>query len=163
MYLVLHYLFLKLRFVDTLFIFSDGPFNQYRNKNIFFYISTTLPEVFPHLDKISWNYSECGHGKGAPHGLGGTLKRMADRMVAQGTDIADFTTFVKTFDEHCKDIKIIVIEKETIENEAKHPSIKFKGTTKVHQVNWYRTNSVLKFHCISCFDCRDSRTICQAL
>ena len=74
MYPVLHYLFSKLPFVGTLFIFSDGPSNQYRNKNIFFYISTTLPKIFPHLDKISWNYSECGHGKGAPDGLGGTLK-----------------------------------------------------------------------------------------
>ena len=70
-------------------------------------------------------------------------------MVAQGTDIADFTTFVKTLNEHCKGIKIIVVEKETIENESKNPDIKFKGTMKVHQVNWYRTNSVLKFHHLS--------------
>ena len=115
MYPVLHYLFSKLPFVGTLFIFSDGPSNQYCNKNIFFYISTTLPKIFPHLDKISWNYSECGYGKGAPDGLGGTLKRTADRMVEQGTDIADFT-FVKILNEHCKGIKIIVVEKEIIEN-----------------------------------------------
>ena len=86
---------------------------------------------------------------------------MADRMVAQGTDVADLTTFVKTLDEHYKGIKIIVVEKETIENESKNPGIKFKGTIKVHQVNWYRTNSVLKFRHQSCFDCRDSRTICK--
>lgn len=159
MYLVLKYLFLKLPLVDTLYFYSDGPSNQYRNKNIFFYISTTLPEVFPHLQRISCNYSECGHGKGVPpDGLGGTLKRTADRIVAQGTDIADFTTFVKTLNEHCKGIKILVIDKEIIENESKNNGIKFKGTMKVHQVNWCRSDSTLKFHHISCIECRRANT-----
>jgi hypothetical protein len=31
---------------------------------------------------------------------------------------------------------------------------------KVHQVNWYRSDSILKFHHISCVDCRGTIAKC---
>lgn len=36
---------------------------------------------------ISWHFFEASHGKGAPDGVGGTLKRSADRIVRHGRDI----------------------------------------------------------------------------
>ena len=35
----------------------------------------------------TWNLFEAGHGKGAPDAVGGTIKRMADKFVANGKDI----------------------------------------------------------------------------
>lgn len=41
-------------------------------------------------NSLTWNYSESGHGKGAPDGVGGTLKRTADQLIAEGKDLATF-------------------------------------------------------------------------
>ncbi len=37
----------------------------------------------------TWNFFEASHGKGAPDGMGGALKRTADMMVTNGRDIPD--------------------------------------------------------------------------
>jgi hypothetical protein len=43
----------------------------------------------------TWNYVEVGHGKGAPDGVGGALKRSADAAVAMGTDVPDAVSFCR--------------------------------------------------------------------
>lgn len=43
----------------------------------------------------TWNYFEAGHGKGAPDGVGGALKRSADAVVASGMDIPDAASFYR--------------------------------------------------------------------
>ena len=35
----------------------------------------------------TWNFHESGHGKGAPDGIGGALKRAANLKVLHGKDI----------------------------------------------------------------------------
>lgn len=35
------------------------------------------------LNKANWNFIKSGHGKGAPDGVGGSIKRLADRPVSQ--------------------------------------------------------------------------------
>jgi hypothetical protein len=35
-----------------------------------------------------WLYSEAGHGKGAPDGIGAAIKRQADEFVARGGSVA---------------------------------------------------------------------------
>lgn len=40
-----------------------------------------------------WNFFEASHGKGAPDGVGGLLKRTADRLVSQGHDIGSAEDF----------------------------------------------------------------------
>lgn len=65
--------------VDRLNFFSDGPATQYKQKYNFYLISTE-----PHkrgFHKVTWNFFEASHGKGAPDGIGGTLKRSADTLV----------------------------------------------------------------------------------
>lgn len=39
------------------------------------------------FENVNWNYFEAGHGKGAPDGVGGALKRSADRAIKHGEDI----------------------------------------------------------------------------
>ena len=39
--------------------------------------------------KITWNFFKASHGKGAPDGVGGSLKRTADKLTRTGTDITD--------------------------------------------------------------------------
>lgn len=41
---------------------------------------------------MTWNYTDASHGKGAPDGVGGALKNLADRLRACGTSIPDADT-----------------------------------------------------------------------
>jgi len=72
--------------VTRLHFFSDGPATQYRQKINFFLLST---EPFKRGFDVNRNFFEANHGKGAPDGVGGTLKRSADRLVRLGEDIPD--------------------------------------------------------------------------
>lgn len=36
------------------------------------------------IDDFDWTYSEAGHGKGAPDGVGAAAKRCADAFVSRG-------------------------------------------------------------------------------
>ena len=71
--------------VKTLNFFSDGPATQYKQKGNFFLLSTEpLSKGF---SVVNWNLFETIHGKGAPDGVGGAIKRAADRLVSPGKDI----------------------------------------------------------------------------
>ncbi|KAI4800038.1 hypothetical protein KUCAC02_016575 [Chaenocephalus aceratus] len=71
--------------VEVVHFFSDGPCTQYRQKGNFFLFSTELTNCG--FKRGTWNFFEASHGKGAPDGVGGLLKRTADRLVSQGHDI----------------------------------------------------------------------------
>lgn len=88
---------------------------------------------------FTWNYSEAGHGKGAPDGTGGTLKRTADRIVAQGKDVENFKWLFNVLLEHCPGVKMFEITDKNIHfkedlNKGSDKSKPFLGTLKVHQV-----------------------------
>ena len=36
------------------------------------------------FEEVTWNFFKSGHGKGAADGIGGTVKREADRLVTHG-------------------------------------------------------------------------------
>ncbi|XP_063219235.1 uncharacterized protein LOC134529268 [Bacillus rossius redtenbacheri] len=149
--------------ITSLHFLSDGPSTQYRNRKMFA-LSTYIASCFPVAESITWNYSESGHGKGAPDGLGGTLKHTAEYLVAQGKDISDFSTRVLELTDHVKGITVISVPKECIEQFSNTLDLRtpkpFKGTLRVHQVTWARneTNSRLHFRRLSCFRCRPSRS-----
>ncbi|CAG4960799.1 unnamed protein product [Colias eurytheme] len=63
--------------------------NQYKNKFMFHLVYHHINDLFPDATFFAWNYSEPGHGKGAPDSVGGTLKRTADKAVAEGKDIVN--------------------------------------------------------------------------
>lgn len=77
--------------VSIIYFFSDGPATLYRQKGYFFHLST---EPYKYgFKRITWNFFEASHVKGAPDGVGGALKRSADRIVPQGGDIPDAQNF----------------------------------------------------------------------
>lgn len=71
--------------LTSIHFMSDGPVTQYRNKRNF-YLLTTLPFILG-FKEVTWNFSEKAHGKGAPDGVGGAVKRTADQRVKMGADI----------------------------------------------------------------------------
>lgn len=134
---------------------SDSPTTQYRNRTIFHLISNYLGK-FRGTKAITWNYSECGHGKGAPDGIGGYLKRTANQLVAEGTDLPTFQVLYDTLQRTCENVKLFLVNKEDIEKidsliEKDIPSC--AGTMKIHQVVWRKQAQNLEMRRLSCFNC----------
>jgi len=73
--------------VTCLHFFSDGPASQYKQKANF-YLWSTVP-FKKGFSTTTWNFFEANHGKGAPDGIGRTLKRTADNLVRHGQDLPD--------------------------------------------------------------------------
>ncbi|XP_050513116.1 uncharacterized protein LOC126888787 [Diabrotica virgifera virgifera] len=91
--------------INTIYFLSDSPSTQYRNRTMFNIIGYYLPTKFRNINKISWSYSEAGHGKGAPDGIGATLKRTAYRLVAENTDIPCYEKFVNVVKKNVSNIQ----------------------------------------------------------
>ncbi|KAG6461401.1 hypothetical protein O3G_MSEX012609 [Manduca sexta] len=146
--------------LDGLHFISDSPSSQYRNKHMFYAISQ-LYRDFPQIKTVTWNYLEAGHGKGAPDGVGATLKRTADQIVAFGSDIATFDDFVKAIKTRIKNIKINIVTEAEILTRTFPIEIKsFKGTMSVHQVLWSAGCPRMYFRELSCIICSND-TICR--
>nr|CAI5839685.1 unnamed protein product [Callosobruchus analis] len=143
--------------INTIHFLSDSPATQYRNKEMFCFITNHFKKHFPEVKELSWNYHEAGHGKGAPDGIGGVCKRTADRVVSQGKDIFNLETLVNVLKECCPGISFYVISATDIEKFtsiiSKQSSLAFKGTLKVHQV--LPVKNKLYLRSLSCFTCRD--------
>jgi hypothetical protein len=86
--------------IQHLHFLSDSPVTQYRNRFMFYLMSQKIPSLFPDLISLSWHYSECGHGKGAADGIGGTLKRTCDRYVSFDKDVGNFAQFSATITKY---------------------------------------------------------------
>lgn len=81
-----------------------------------------------------WNFFEASHGKGAPDGVGGALKRTADMMVAKGRDIPDAHELLT---ETNTTVKLFFVKSEDVENAMEKmpkqiPAV--PGTMRIHQV-----------------------------
>ncbi|CAH1106712.1 unnamed protein product [Psylliodes chrysocephalus] len=143
--------------IDTIHFLSDSPATQYRNKQMFSFLTNHFMEHFPEVKNVSWNYHETGHGKGAPDGIGGVCKRTADRVVAQGKDISSFESLVNVLKECCPGISFYIINSKDIDTFAsiisKQNLLAFKGTLKVHQV--IPVQKKLWLRSLSCFTCTD--------
>lgn len=58
--------------ISVIHFCSDGPCTQYRQKANFYLFTKKMKEL--HIKHATWNFSESGHGKGAPDGVGGAVK-----------------------------------------------------------------------------------------
>lgn len=77
------------------FVFlSVSPATQYRNKTLFYILAVHFKVFYPKLINVTYNYSETGHGKGAPDGIGGVCKQTADRVVGQGKYISSIDQLI---------------------------------------------------------------------
>lgn len=140
---------------------SDSPSTQYRNKTMFMLFTRFLNTIIP-IDMASWNYCEAGHGKGAADGVGGVIKRTADKLVLQGNDITDSVTLLKLLEPKCPGVILIPIKDESISSVDSKvpPTIKMiPGTMQVHQVTWHSSNlGELNIRSLSCFKCPFNET-----
>lgn len=134
--------------IKNLHFLSDGPVTQYRNKTMFYIMAIKIPKRLPHVQKFTWNYTESGHGKGAPDGIGATCKRTADAVVAAGGDVENLDKFVEAIKQRCPKISLSIILDDAIkemsaEIEREATKVKnFVGTLKVHQVTGKFYNSL---------------------
>lgn len=142
--------------VDAIHFLSDSPATQYRNKHMFYFFASQLMKLFPQLKRVTWNYHEAGHGKGAPDGVGGVCKRTADRTVAQGKDIPDFKVLFEILEYACPGITFFAISSQDIDRFAtllnSGTPLSFHGTMKVHQV--ITEGGKLWLRSLSCFSCK---------
>ena len=145
--------------VNVLHFLSDCPATQYRNRTLFYLFSRALQARFENLKIATWNYGAPGHGKGAPDGIGGCLKRTADRVVALGNDISDFRTFVEVLQTHTRRVRLAIVEEDDVTTLATMVPTKipaYVGSMKVHQVVFSAsTPDILKMNSLSCFSCYD--------
>ena len=70
---------------DHLYIISDSPTSQYRNA---FCAYLTKKYAEEHSCKITWVFTETGHGKGPMDGVGGALKNKIDDVIAYLLNVA---------------------------------------------------------------------------
>lgn len=137
--------------LNTVHMLSDSVVNQYRNKTMFDLIGTQLTQIFK-VKELRWHHSESGHGKGAPDGIGGCLKRNADSLVAQGRDISSFEKFLFELGNQRPGVKIIPVEKKSIDSFQISISLEtFKGTLQIHEVVWsMKESGVIQATRLSC-------------
>lgn len=140
---------------------SDGPVNQYKNKFMFEIVCCHLKKMYPEIKYFSWHYSEPGHGKGAPDGIGGTLKRTADKVVAEGRDIVDLKSLKPILQTRCPSILLFevttsdILLMDDLIKQSKSIST-FRGTQKIRQFVFF--NNTLQCRNLSCIDCKEDCT-----
>lgn len=147
--------------ISRLHMLSDGPVNQYKNKFMFEMVCRHLKDLYPEITHFSWHYSEPGHGKGAPDGVGGTLKRTADKVVAEGHDIVDINSLKPILQFRCP--SILLFEVTTADISLMDDLIKqsqtiptFRGTQKIRQFVFF--NNTLECRRLSCTVCKEDCT-----
>nr|CAI5865054.1 unnamed protein product [Callosobruchus analis] len=133
---------------------SDGPSTQYENKKMFSLLRVL--DNFLGANSVRWHYFESHHGKGAPDGRSGCVKRTTDSFVARGEDIPNYETLLKKLQTLNGILVLPIDEGEISEFDSKIPvSLEaFKGTMKIHEALWIKTNPfVVRFRRLSCSDC----------
>ncbi|XP_022078608.1 uncharacterized protein LOC127533326 [Acanthochromis polyacanthus] len=148
--------------IKTLHFMSDGPLTQYRNRKNF-YLMSTLP-FLRGIENITWNYSEKSHGKGAPDGVGGSVKRGADTFVLQGGDLQnpkDLFEFLKKSDSNVEFFWISEEDISLIDEAVPEELPVVKGTLAIHQVTASATTpGKISFRDVSCF-CHRNGVVCE--
>nr|CAI5819555.1 unnamed protein product [Callosobruchus analis] len=143
----------SLRHDPSAIFLSDGPSTQYKTRK--FFLLRVLAN-FLGANSVRWHYLKSHHGKGAPDGIGGCVKRTADSLVARGEDIPNYETLLKKLQTLNGILVLPIDEREISEFDSKIPvSLEaFKGTMKVHEALWIKTNPfVVCFRRLSCSDC----------
>ena len=141
---------------NTLHVQSDGPNTQYRNSTNFFLFNhhCKLLNIFISI----WHFTTAGHGKSIADGIGGTVKNLNDRYVAQGNDVTCASDVVNTMKSSGSQIKVFLIEEadvkkinEIIANSTLKPA---PNTIQVHNIIWTKDDEdTLYLNYLSCSYC----------
>ncbi|XP_023181359.1 uncharacterized protein LOC111605902 [Xiphophorus maculatus] len=136
--------------INTIHFWSDGPSKQYKNKKNFFLLCVVLQRLG--FEKATWNFFPTSHGKGAPDGIGATVKRCADSIVLRGQDIIDGKLF---FDKVSNSLSGVKLQFVTNEDFQSYDSLLLQtlksipGTRNIHQV--LAQGNVIHCRFLSCF------------
>lgn len=150
--------------LERIHFLSDGPTNQYRNRKMFLLAATFLAKEL-NVESLHWHFSEAHHGKGAPDGVGGVLKRTADCVVARGEDIPNMDTLIRVLEENCKGVHLFQVSTEEISKlttQFQNLELpKLKGILKVHEFAWCKKRkNELSVRRLSCLLCGDDEEKC---
>ena len=122
--------------VDIVHFVSDGPTTQYRSRSNLYLFAVKVFEYG--FRKATWNFLEAGHGKGAPDGIGGALKRQADSLVVvQRKDITCAKNLIEGLNALQTSIKPFTVADDMIEKEANELPKNIESvpeTMRIHQV-----------------------------
>lgn len=144
---------LKFPKVDTIHFWSDGPSKQYKNKNNFSLLCSVPPTLG--FKKTTWNFFPTSHGKGAPDGIGGTVKRTADNLILRGNDIVNGNIFHEMVGKSLCSTKLYVITEADMhpyDALLSQPLKPVPATRKLHQVTpTYQNDSEIYCRSLSCF------------
>jgi len=150
--------------VNKLYIMSDGPVSQYKNRDLYFLVTQFLADLFKQLVVIEWVFSGSGHGKGEADGVGGTTKRTADNVVAHGKDVDSLEKFYSIVVERCPSIFYHIVkdvdlkEVDSIEIPLTAP---IPGTRKIHHWIWQTENPLrVNFKTLFCIACHKKSPNC---
>ena len=147
--------------ITTLHCMSDGPVTQYRNKQNF-YLMSTIPFMLG-FKKMTWNFSEASHGKGAPDGVGGAVKRLADEHVKKGGDIQKPEDLCQLLQSTASNIRYFwVSDKSDVSryDESVPDNLPpVKGTFQIHQIESTEPGKI-QHRKVSCF-CSRNETACE--
>ena len=120
-------------YLTMIHFITDSPSSQYRNR----YTVQMLARFEGAFNlTAAWNWLESGHGKGACDGIGGTLKRLADRLVKTNTEIQSAADFCEKVSPATKVnvIHVTAEEVDTAEIEVKSwESPAVRGLMSIHQ------------------------------
>jgi len=145
--------------VNVVHFFSDGPATQYRQKLNFYYFSTKIQSYG--FTTGTWNFSEAGHGKGAADGVGGALKRTADKLASLQHDISSPKLLFDMLSSRNSSILLFFVNDNIVTDAtANVPSVvpAIPGTMNIHQVIC-TTYGQIKYRDVSCF-CSPDRVSC---
>ncbi|KAJ8933133.1 hypothetical protein NQ314_014200, partial [Rhamnusium bicolor] len=113
-----------------------------------------IPMYFKNIQKISWNFTASGHGKGPMDGVGGTVKRKADSLVLHGHDISSAGMFINKVSTDSS-IKIWEVTSEEIQKcklDMPEGASAVPQIMALHQITWSKeTPTVTLLREISCF------------
>lgn len=141
----------------TLYLQSDSPTSQYRNKDMFFLLTQYLTQLFPQITKIVYGYSEGGHSKGEADGIGGWCKSVLDQEVLYGEDVSDVHEAFKILTKRSEKTRILLIGANAHEEvtQALPKTVKgFEGTASAHAFTWVKElKEQVFFSTVSCMEC----------
>ena len=146
--------------VSTIHFFSDGPATQYRQKLNFYYFCTQIQSCG--FANGTWNFSEAGHGKGAADGVGGALKRTADKLASLQHDISSPKLLYDALSATKSSILLFYVGTDVVDDATASvpltvPAI--PGTMSIHQILCTNYGQI-KYRDISCF-CASDKVSCD--
>ena len=122
---------------------------------------STVP-ILLGFKKLTWNFSEKCHGKGAPDGVGGAIKRLADDHVKKGGDIQKPEDLYQLLQSTASNIRHFWVSETDVSryDEAVPDNLPpVKGTFKIHQIESTEPGKIHHRE-VSCF-CSRQKSPCE--